>query len=293
MAPDDFHFLARLLRRRSGLLLGPSRRSLTRARLAPVVRRFGFKDEASLIQDLRLGRESLADAVVEAMTVQESGFFREAAQFGALRSHVLPRLLKARQSDRKNDKRGEKKLRIWSAATAAGPEAYSIAMILSGQDLLRDGWRLDIIATDISADAIARAESGRYSAHEIERAPELESLSPWLRRDGVEWVVAENLRRMVRFRRFNLLDSFGWLDDLDVVFCRNVLMYFDADTRNDVLARIADTLAPDGVLFLGEHEMAGRAFTASEDGPGIYVRKRLPLAAAFRPGRGRRDARAL
>ena len=288
MAPEDFRFLTRLLRRRSGLALSPNKRALTKSRLAPLVRRFGFKDEAGLIQDLRLGREALADAVVEAMTVQESGFFREAAQFGALRSHVLPRLLKARQKDRK----GEKKQRIRSAAAAAGQEAYSIAMILSDLTLVRDGWRLDIIATDISADAIARAESGRYSAHEIERAPELEVLSHWLRRDGVEWVVAENLRRMVRFRRFNLLDSFGWLDDLDVVFCRNVLMYFDAATRNDVLARIADALAPDGVVFLGEHEVAGHAFASSGDGPGIYTRKRLPLAAAFRPGRGRRDAPA-
>ena len=110
MAPEDFRFLTRLLRRRSGLALSPNKRALTKSRLAPLVRRFGFKDEAGLIQDLRLGREALADAVVEAMTVQESGFFREAAQFGALRSHVLPRLLKARQKDRK----GEKKLRIWS-----------------------------------------------------------------------------------------------------------------------------------------------------------------------------------
>jgi chemotaxis protein methyltransferase CheR len=273
MAPEDFHFLARLLRRRSGLALGPSKRALTQLRLAPVMRRFGFKDEDGLIQDLRAGRESLAEAVVEAMTIQESGFFREPAQFARLRSDVLPRLLTARAK--------EKKLRLWSAATACGQEAYSIAMILSDLRLAQEGWRLDIIATDIAADAIARAESGRYSAYEVERTPELEALSPWLRRDGVEWVVAESLRRMVRFRRFNLLDSFGWLDELDLVFCRNVLMYFDASSRSDMLGRIADTLAPDGVLFLGEHEVAGRAFEASGDGPGIYTRKRAPLLRAI------------
>jgi chemotaxis protein methyltransferase CheR len=272
MAPEDFHFLARLLRRRSGLALGPNRRALTTARLAPVIRRFGFRDEASLVADLRAGRESLAEAVVEAMTIQESGFFREPAQFGCLRSRVLPRLLAAR--------RPEKTLRLWSAATAAGQEAYSIAMILSDFRLAQEGWRLDIIATDIAADAIARAESGRYSAHEIERTPALDALSPWLRRDGVEWVVAESLRRMVRFRRFNLLDSFGWLDELDLVFCRNVLMYFDASLRGGTLGRIADILAPDGVLFLGEHEMAGRAFEASGEGPGIYAKKRAPLLRA-------------
>lgn len=274
MAPDDFRFLARLLRRRSGLLLDSRKRALARSRLGPVMRRFGFKDAACLIQELRLGRESLADAVVEAMTVQDSAFFREAAQFAALRSHVLPRLLEARQ------KRGpaERTLRIWSAATAAGQEAYSIAMILSDLRLVQQGWRLDIVATDIAADAIARAESGRYSAHEIERTPELEALSPWLRRDGREWVVADSLRRMVRFRRFNLLDSFGWLDDLDLVFCRNVLMYFEPTVRSNVLERIADTMAPDGILLLSEHEVADRAFEPSGDGPGLYAKKRLLLA---------------
>jgi len=274
MAPEDFRFLARLLRRRSGLLLGSDKRALTRSRLAQVMRRFGFKDEASLIQDLRLGRESLVEAVVEAMTIQESAFFREPAQFAALRSHVLPRLLEARQSD----KTGEKILRVWSAAAAAGQEAYSIAMILSDLSLAQNGWRLDIVATDIAADAIARAERGRYSAHEIERTPELEALSPWLSRDGMEWVVADSLRRMVRFRRFNLLDSFGWLDDLDLVFCRNVLMYFDPAGRGDVLDRIADTLAPHGMLFLGEHEVADRGFEASGEGPGIYARKGFALS---------------
>ena len=272
MAPDDFQFLARLLQRRSGLALGEGRRTLMEGRLLAVSRRFGFKDVAGLVGDLRLGRESLAEAVVEAMTVQESGFFREPVQFGSLRSHVLPRLLAARKEERK--------LRIWSAASAAGQEAYSIAMILSDLRLAQEGWRLDIIATDISAEAIARAESGRYSAHEIERTPELQVLSPWLRRDGMEWEVADSLRRMVRFRRFNLLDSFGWLDDLDVVFCRNVLMYFEPGPRGDVLDRIADTLLPDGVLFLGEHEVADRAFEESGDGAGIYAKKRVALSRA-------------
>jgi chemotaxis protein methyltransferase CheR len=185
---------------------------------------------------------------------------------------VLPRLLAARAND--------KRLRVWSAATAAGQEAYSIAMILADLGLMQAGWRLEIIATDISADGIYRGESGRYADHEIERAPELEALSQHLRRDGAEWVVAESLRRMVRFRRFNLLDSFGWLDELDLVFCRNVLMYFELASRGDVLERMAETMAADGVLFLGEHEEASRAFAASGDGPGIYFRKRAALSRA-------------
>src|SRR3569833_3399744 len=223
MAPDDFQFLARLLRRRSGLALGLDKMALTRGRLAPVVRRFGFKDVAGLRSLIRLGRESLAEAVTEAMTFHESGFFRAPAQFTRLRAHVLPRLLAARAR--------EKTLRVWSAATAAGQEAYTNAKNQTDLRLVQQGWRLEIIATDISADGIYCGESGRYAAHEIERAPELEALSQHLRRDGTEWVVAESLRRMVRFRRFDLLDSFGWLDDMDLVFCRNVLMYFDLALR--------------------------------------------------------------
>ncbi len=272
MAPEDFHFLARLLRRRSGLALGLDKLALTEGRLSAVMRRFGFKDAGDLVADLRLGRESLAEAVTEAMTFQESSFFREPAQFGHLRAHVLPRLLAARQAG--------KTLRVWSAATAAGQEAYSIAMMLSDLGLARQGWRLEIIATDISTEAILCAERGRYTAHEIARAPELEALGQHLRRDGAEWVVAESLRRMVRFRRFNLLDSFGWLDDLDVVFCRHVLMYFDPAIRDEVLERIADTMPADGVLLLGENEVAARAFEASGDGPGIYVKKGAQLARA-------------
>ena len=122
--------------------------------------------------------------------------------------------------------RADKRLRIWSAACAAGQEAYSIAILLSEMGLTRQGWNIDLIATDLSGEAIARAEAGRYAACEIERGLDAHAMR-YFRRDGAEWLVDAALRRMVTFRRFNLLDSFGWLDDLDMVFCRNVLMYFD------------------------------------------------------------------
>jgi hypothetical protein len=151
MAPDEFAFLARLLRRRCGLSLTPDKKALTTRRLAPVMRRFDFKNMASLIGELRLGREALADAVTEAMTVNESSFFRDAAMFRNLRETVLPRLAAARS--------GDKRLRIWSAACAAGQEAYSIAILLSEMGLAREGWNIDLIATDLSGEAIARADA--------------------------------------------------------------------------------------------------------------------------------------
>jgi chemotaxis protein methyltransferase CheR len=271
MAPEDFQFLARLLRRRSGLSLTLDKRALVGRRLAPVMRRFDFKDVASLIDELRAGREALAQAVTEAMTVNDSSFFRDPALFEALRETVLPRLLAARAR--------EKRLRIWSAAVAAGQEAYSIAILLSEMGLAREGWSIELIATDLSGEAIIRAENGCYSAYEIERGLDAHAMR-YFRRDRDEWLVDASLRRMVTFRRFNLLDSFGWLDELDIVFCRNVLIYFDRATRLDVLARTAEAMAPDGFLVLGESEAPEGKLFSECVGPWIYAKGRSLLASA-------------
>jgi len=273
VAPEDFHFLARILRRRSGLSLTLDKRAFVGRRLEPVMRRFDFKDVASLIDELRAGREALAEAVAEAMTVNESSFFRDPALFDALRETVLPRLLAARGRD--------KRLRIWSAAVAAGQEAYSLAILLTEMGLAREGWSIELIATDLSHEAIMRAEAGCYSAYEIERGLDAHAMR-YFRRDRDEWLVDAALRRMVTFRRFNLLDSFGWLDDLDMVFCRNVLLYFDRATRLDVLTRTAEAMAPDGVLVLGENESPeGKLFVERADAPGIYAKGRPLLARAL------------
>lgn len=272
MAPEDFQFLASLLRRRSGLLLTLDKRKLVARRLAPVMRRFDFKDVGSLIVELRTGREALAEAVTEAMTVNESSFFRDPALFHALREKVLPRLISARAQ--------EKRLRLWAAAAATGQEAYSIAILLSEMGLLRDGWSIELTATDLSSEAIMRAEAGCYSAYEIERGLDTHAMR-YFRRDRDEWLVDAGLRRMVTFRRFNLLDSFGWLNDLDIVFCRNVLLYFDRAMRLNVLTRIAEAMAPDGLLVLGENEVPEcKVFSTCAEGPRIYTKARSLLARA-------------
>jgi chemotaxis protein methyltransferase CheR len=272
MAPEDFAFLARLLRRRSGLSLTESRAAMIQRRLAPVMQRFGFRDLAALVHDLRLGRDSLAEAVTEAMTVNDTAFFRDPALFATLRDPVLPRLIAARA--------GSRRLKIWSAATAAGQEAYSIAMLLAEMPVLRD-WTVEIMATDLSEAAIRRAEAGRYADWEVESGFEPAVLARHFERDGAEWVARDGLRRVIHFRRFNLLDSFGWLDGLDLVFCRNVLMYFDAASRTNVLERLGEAMAADGLLLLGENEVVeGSGFWPSPDGPGIYSRERALLARA-------------
>ena len=267
MAPDDFAFLARLVHRRAGIVLSEYRCALIERRLAPVMRRFGFKDLDQVMRELRLGHEALAGAVTEAMTINEISFFRDADLFRRLGRDVLPALLEGRKR--------EKRLRIWSAACAGGQEAYSIAMMLDRLGLVAQGWSIDLVATDISPEAIARAERGHYSFFEAQRGLSDGDLSVWFRPLQGGYAVARHLRHMVTFRRFNLLDSYGWLDDLDLVFCRNVLIYFDGATKSAVLERIADTMAPEGLLVLGETEtvqpLAG-LFSEWPGGSGIYAK---------------------
>jgi len=272
MKPDDVAYLARMLRRRCGIVLGQPKPKFVEGRLAPVMRRFGFKDVASLVAELRHGRDALARAVIEALTTNESFFFRDPEIFARLRGKVLPQLLARRAS--------AKRLRIWSAACAAGQEAYSIAMILDDLKLAAHGWSVDLIATDLSAEMIARAEHGLYTHFEVQRGLPPERLIAHFAQEGRHWRVNEGLRRMVTFRSFNLLDSFGWLEDVDVVFCRNVLMYLDTRAKMDVLGKIAEAMQPDGTLVLGNLEGVkglSDAFEPLADMPGMYA----PVAAAM------------
>ena len=273
MAPDDFEFLARLVHRRAGIVLTESRRALMERRLAPVMRRFGLKDLAQTMRELRLGQGALANAVTEAMTINETSFFRDPGIFSRLGREIMPALLARRDK--------EKRLRIWSAACAAGQEAYSIAMMLDSLGLATDGWTIELVATDISNDAITRAERGHYSFFESQRGLSEGDLAVWFRAEAGGYTVAEHIRHMVTFRRFNLLDSFGWLDELDLVFCRNVLIYFDNATQLSVLERMADCMADDGVLVLGESETArplGHLLRELPGDDGLYARLKKTTA---------------
>jgi chemotaxis protein methyltransferase CheR len=274
LSADDFNFLARLLRRRSGLVLTQSKTGLFDRRIKPVLYRFGFKDMHQLVRELRLGNDAVAAALAEAITINDTSFFRDPAQFEALQER-LPQLLERCAST--------KRLRVWSAASSTGQEAYSIAMLLDEMELAAQGWTIDLVATDISADAITRAARGHYSAFEVQRGLSKERLARHFVSDGNGFTACEKLRRMVIFRRFNLLDSYGWLDDLDLVFCRNVLIYFDRATKLDVMERIADCMGENAILMLGGAEAPEAFRPLFETLPGhnsFYVKARAALRAA-------------
>jgi chemotaxis protein methyltransferase CheR len=245
MIPQDYDFLCKFLKDRSGLALAPEKEYLVDSRLLPVARRNGCKSVTELIQLLDASAEALKIEVTEAMMNNESFFFRDRIPFDRLRDTVLPELMKTRAS--------RKRIRIWCAAASTGQEPYSIAMLLAERDDLAD-WRIEILATDISNDALDRAKAGLYSQFEVQRGLPIQSLMQHFAQEGEQWRVAKKLRERVEFRQVNLLSDFSRLGTFDVVFCRNVLIYFDRDTKLGALDRIAKVLAPDGYLILGAAE---------------------------------------
>jgi chemotaxis protein methyltransferase CheR len=242
---EDFQFLAELMKRASGLSLTPGRANLILSRLQPVAEHHGFADVSQLVEELRYGNEPLGVAVMEAMTIRDTSFFRDPAAFKSFESVLLPGLFRARLPRRR--------LSIWSAACATGQEPYSLGMIFAGLPQF-SGWDIDILATDVSADAIARARTGLFTHGEVQRGLPLRMLAAHFRPEGKEWRLRGSIRTRVEFRVLNLLDSFAALGSFDVIFCRNVLMYFDSATKADIVDRLSDALADDGYLMLGAAE---------------------------------------
>jgi chemotaxis protein methyltransferase CheR len=264
LTPAAFASVADLVRRRSGLVLTPEKTALVKSRLAPVAQLFGFRSVGALLAELPHPHEELAVAVTEAMTTNETSFFRDRDLFAHFRDILLPRLCAARA--------GEKRLRIWCAAASTGQEAYTLAILLDEANLSASGWKIDLIATDLSTAAIARAKEGVYSQYEVQRGLPIQTLINHFTQDGDQWQASKRLRRAVSFRAFNLLDDFGWLGELDAVFCRNVLIYFDARTKAAVFAKLVDCLAPDGPLILGSTENAAAPFIAASAPRGVFQR---------------------
>jgi chemotaxis protein methyltransferase CheR len=248
MNRDDFDMICRLLRQRSGLVLSPDKAYLMESLLMHVERKWklagGFED---LVKSIRIKPdEALIRDVVEAMTTNESFFFRDIKPFDQFKELVLPAMLKNRA--------GQRRLRIWSAACSSGQEPYSLAMILSEMAAHLAGWTIEIVATDLSTEILGRAREGVYSQFEVQRGLPVTLLVKYFVQSGDRWQISPKIRSMVDYREFNLLSDPAGLGRFDVVFCRNVLIYFDQDTKAKVLERVANLMPEDGFLFLGGAE---------------------------------------
>ena len=247
MIEADFNFLRQLLRLRSGLALGDDKAYLVESRLGILCRQRGLESIAFLVNRLRYERDQdLETAVVEAMTTNETLFFRDRTPFDMFRDVLLPEKIAANGATRT--------LRIWCAAVSSGQEAYSLAMILDEFAPRLGGWRIDLVGTDISAEMLDRARAGRFSQFEVQRGLPIQMLLKHFVQDGDKWRVSPRLRDKLELRQHNLLEPAGHLGQFDIIFCRNVLIYFDLPTKLQALANLAQRLAPNGGLVLGSAE---------------------------------------
>jgi chemotaxis protein methyltransferase CheR len=265
VTPLDYEFLRKFLKERSGLDLSPDKQYLVESRLIPLARRAGLPGIAEIVQKIRSGSEPLISDVVEAMTTNETFFFRDKIPFENLRETILPMMLQARASRRV--------LRIWCAASSTGQEPYSIAMCLKEISSALAGWRIEILATDLSQGVLEKAKAGIFSQFEVQRGLPIQMLVKHFTQVGELWQLNADIRAMVQHRQLNLLQDFSHLGTFDVIFCRNVLIYFDQDAKAGIFDRLARVIEPDGVLTLGAAESVvgiSDAFKPYPERRGLY-----------------------
>ncbi len=247
MTNTDYQVIFSLVRERSGLVLGDDKGYLVESRLKSVLRAHALADLRALVVRLRAGDKRLITDVVEALTTNETSFFRDTKPFHSLTETILPHLQATVGKHRR--------VRIWSAAASTGQEAYSIAMTLAEVKRRFPDLQVDILATDISEEVLAKARAGVYSQLEVQRGmPAPLMIRHFAKRADGDWEIKPEIRQAVRFQKFNLLDNPAQLGSFDVVFCRNVLIYFERSTKAAVLERLARRLDPEGFLILGGAE---------------------------------------
>jgi len=243
----DFEFIRDLVRVKAGIVLDPGKEYLVESRLVPLSQREGFASLSDLVAGLRSrSANGLHYKVIEAMTTNETTFFRDHKPFELLRTKVLPEVVSRRGAARN--------ISIWCAASSSGQEPYSIAMLLREHFGFLATWRVDFIASDISREMLARTRQGRYSQLEVNRGLPATYLVKYFHKEGGEWQVCDNLRQMLSLREINLAEPWPVLPSLDIIFMRNVLIYFDIESKKEILARVRRLLEPDGYLFLGGAE---------------------------------------
>jgi chemotaxis protein methyltransferase CheR len=246
ISPQAFTFVRELVRAESAIVLDPGKEYLVESRLVPLARAAGHPDVDAYVADLSKRRTPAAlKLVVEALTTNETSWFRDSDPFTALRQTVFPALVKTRAN---------RTLRIWAGACSSGQEPYSIIMTALDTPELA-GWKIELVATDLSEEMLTRSRKGEYSQLEVNRGLPATTLVRHFERAGLSWRINQSIRERVEFRSLNLTRPFPPMGRFDVVFLRNVLIYFDLPTKRDVLKRVRQVMAPDGHLFLGAAEM--------------------------------------
>lgn len=279
MKQENFDFLVTMLKKTSGHLLTADKGYLLDSRLGPIARKEGVGSVEELVERMRLRNdEKLNWAVTEAMTTNETFFFRDRTPFDLFQQEVIPHLIEHR--------RPGARAKIWCAAASSGQEPYSLAMILKEAQAKLQGMQFDILATDISEKVIEKAKAGFYSQFEVQRGLPVQLLVKYFQKEGDAWKIDPSLRQNIAFKTFNLLENFTRLGTFDVIYCRNVLIYFDPPTKKDILDRLARVVAPDGFLFLGAAETVvglTDAFEPVTGKRGLYRRRQAgaPARPAF------------
>jgi chemotaxis protein methyltransferase CheR len=275
VTPPEYDYLRRLLKDHSGLDLSADKQYLIESRLLPLVRKFGLSGIGELAHKLKSESTALLTPVVEAMTTNETFFFRDKVPFEHFRSTMVPEILQARA--------GRKSIRIWCAASSTGQEPYSLAMCLQEMSAALIGWRIEIVATDLSQEVLEKSRAGIYSQFEVQRGLPIQMLVKYFTQIGELWQINADLRAMVHHRQLNLLQDFSQLGTFDVIFCRNVLIYFDQETKTQIFGRLARLIEPDGFLVLGAAETVvglTDAFRPYPDRRGLYQPARNVAGAA-------------
>jgi chemotaxis protein methyltransferase CheR len=247
ISPVDFDYIRKLMRDQTAIVLDTGKEYIAESRLANLISQEGFESVRDLVHELRTNSfNGLHRKVVNAMTNNETWFYRDVLPFQAMHKKILPEMIAARSQ--------EKTLRIWSAACSAGQEPYSLAMMLQENFQELRSWRVQLLATDISSSVLQKAERGRYSQLEINRGLPATLLSRYFTRQGIEWEIAKEIRDKIEFRTVNLSDRWPDIPVMDIIFLRNVLIYFDVEMKKTILGKVLRQLRPDGYMLMGGAE---------------------------------------
>lgn len=244
---NDFNYIRKLVLERSAIVIEDGKEYLVESRVGPVAKGEGFDSIDQLVEALQKNSNNgLQDKVVEALTTNETSFFRDVHPFETLKNTILPELLKMRKD--------KKEANIWCAASSSGQEPYSIAMVIKENFPILMDWKLNFIASDLSIEMLDRCRAGEFSQLEVNRGLSAPMLIKYFEKDGVKWFIKKEFREMITFQQLNLSEAFPYLPKMDIVFIRNVLIYFDVPMKKKILKQIKSILQPDGFLFLGAAE---------------------------------------